>query len=201
MRRDTGRMLRAISTMVVLMTFFALAFAAQKEKPSKNAEAADPSAGVKLQPMNVKPGLWETTMTMTVAGEMPIPPGTLDQLTPEQRARVEARMKANSAGNTNTHTDKSCVTKEDLEKFKSDFGARGNGCSPTIISSTSSSAKAKISCETQGLSGTGTYEVEALDSEHLKGSSHATMTSGGHTMNMDGKFTSKWLGSSCEGIK
>jgi len=201
MRMNTGRMLRAISTLVVLMTFFALAFAAQKEKPSKNADAADSQAGVKLQPMNVKPGLWETTTSITTAGEMPIPPGTLDQLTPEQRARVEARMKANADAHTNTHTSKSCVTKEDLEKYKSDFGARADGCSPTIISSTSSSAKAKISCETQGLSGTGTYEVEALDSEHLKGSSHATLTSNGHTMNVDGKFASKWLGSSCEGIK
>ena len=191
MRMNTGRMLRAISTLVVLITFFALAFAAQKEKPSKNADAADPQAGVKLQPMNIKPGAWETTMSITTAGGMPIPSATLDQLTPEQRARVEARMKANSAGHTNTRTEKSCITKEDLEKYKSDFGARGEGCSPTIISSTSSSAKAKISCETQGLSGTGTYEVEALDSEHLKGSSHATLTSNGHTMNVDGKFASK----------
>jgi hypothetical protein len=44
-------------------------------------------------------------------------------------------------------------------------------------------------------------EVEALDPEHVKGSSHATMTGNGHTMNVDGAFTSKWLSSSCGDIK
>jgi hypothetical protein len=51
------------------------------------------------------------------------------------------------------------------------------------------------------MTGTGTYEVEALDPEHVNGTSHATMNGNGHTMNVDGKFTSKWLGSSCEGVK
>src|SRR5882724_1490051 len=54
-------------------------------------------AGGKFQPLDVKTGLWETTTTNTHSGEMPLPAELLDRLTPEQRARMEARMKANSA--------------------------------------------------------------------------------------------------------
>ncbi|HEX7958471.1 MAG TPA: DUF3617 domain-containing protein [Terriglobales bacterium] len=188
-------------TIAMLMTFFAVAVGAQNQKSAKNAnpQAAQP-AGVKLQPMNVKPGLWETTTTITVAGEMPIPAEVLNRLTPEQRARMEARMKANSNGHTNTDTHKSCVTKEDVENQRLHLGDN-SGCTQTILSSTSTSAKANISCEVQGMTGNGTYEVEALDPEHIKGASHATMTGNGQTRNVDGKFTSQWLGASCEGVK
>ena len=202
MKLHSRNLLWTISSIAVLLTGFALASSAQKQKSVKQAAApAAGPAGVKLQPMDVKPGLWETTTAMTVAGEMPVPAEMLKRLTPQQRARMEARMKANSAAHTNTHTSRSCVTKEDIEKFQSDFGTRENGCTPTILSSTSTSAKAKISCDTQGMTGTGTYEVEALDSEHLKGTSHAVMTGNGNTMNVDGRFTSKWVGSSCKGTE
>lgn len=185
----------------VLMTVFAVALGAQNQKSAKNANSQTSSAaGVKLQPINVKPGLWESTTIMTVAGGMPVPAEVLDRLTPEQRARMEARMKAGSNGHTNTDTHKSCVTKEDLENQRLHFGDRTE-CTQTILSSTSTSAKAKISCDVQGMTGSGTYEVEALDPEHVQGTSHATMTGNGQTMNVDGKFTSKWLGSSCEGVK
>ena len=188
-------------TIAMLLTFFALAVGAQNQKSPKNAnpQAGQP-AGVKLQPMNVKPGLWESTTTMNIAGEMPVPAEVLNRLTPEQRARMEARMKANSNGHTNTDTHKSCVTKEDIENQRLHLGD-SNGCTQTIISSTSTSAKANISCEVEGMTGNGTYEVEALDPEHIQGTSHATMTGNGQTRNVDGKFTSKWLGASCEGVK
>lgn len=203
MKLHTGNLLRAFVSTAVLVTLFALATGAQKQKSPNRAETtADRPAGVKLQPMDVKPGLWETTTTMTVAGEMPVPAEMLNRLTPAQRARMEARMKANSDAHTNERTHRSCVTTEDIEKYQTDFGAaRSNGCTPTILSSTRNSAKARISCDTQGMTGTGTYEVEALDSEHLKGSSHAVMTGNGHTMNVDGKFTSKWVGASCKGAE
>ncbi|HTE88846.1 MAG TPA: hypothetical protein VK639_07845 [Terriglobales bacterium] len=53
-------------------------------------------AADKLQPLNVKTGLWETTTTRITSGEIPIPAEMLARLTPEQRAKMEARMKANS---------------------------------------------------------------------------------------------------------
>lgn len=200
MTLDSASLLRTTLPVTLLLLTFAVGSGAQNKKPvTRTDDAIDRPAGMKLQPMDVKPGLWQTTTTMAVAGELPVSDEMLSRLTPEQRARMEARMKANSAAHTNTHTNTQCVTKEDLQKYESDFGAaRKNGCVPTILSSTSKSAKAKISCDTQGMTGTGTYEVEALDSEHLKGTSHTVMNGNGHTMKVDGTFTSKWVGASCK---
>src|SRR5579863_7235884 len=73
------------------------------------ASAAD------IKPIDVKPGLWETTVKNDVTGmpamQMPqIPEETLNRMPPEQRARVEAMMKGRGAGGTNT--SKSCITQE-----------------------------------------------------------------------------------------
>lgn len=53
----------------------------------------------KFQPLNVKTGLWESTTTSTTSGQMPLPSDMLAKLSPDQRARIEARMNANSAAN------------------------------------------------------------------------------------------------------
>ena len=65
-------------------------------------------AQAKFQPLNVKTGLWESTSTSTTVGQMPVPADLLAKLSPEQRAKFEARMKANSAPKTRTFTKKNC---------------------------------------------------------------------------------------------
>src|SRR5215471_1665648 len=73
-------------------------------------------AADKMQRLNVKTGLWEVTTTMSTQGETPVPAELLQRLTPEQRARMEARMKAQPAGRSRTTTEKNCLTEEDLAK-------------------------------------------------------------------------------------
>jgi hypothetical protein len=155
-------------------------------------------AADKIQPLNVKPGLWETTTMVTRSGEMPIPAEFLARMTPEQRAKLEARMKANSAQNTQTHTYKTCETKEKLQKTPF---ADAKECSLTIVSSTSSKAELRMSCQAEGLKSSGDMLVEALSPESIRGSGHMTATGGGRDMNMNTTLSSKWLGSSCESVK
>ncbi len=157
-------------------------------------------AADKLTPLNVKPGLWETTRTYKRVGAPPIPPEMLARLTPEQRARFEERMKANSAAHSTTSTTKSCVTREDLEKTPK-FGQDNSECAYTILTSTSTTAKGKISCETEGIKSNGAMEINVVDSEHVKGSSHATMSMNGQSMQMDATFVSKWVGAACGKVK
>lgn len=151
-----------------------------------------------IQPLNIKPGLWETTITHNVTGAPPIPAEMLNRLTPEQRARMEERMRANSAAHTTSSTSRGCTTKEDLQKDKLHLGKE---CTPTILASSSTMAKGKVSCESEGVKTTGSLEIEVLDQEHLKGSSHATVTTDGQVMNVDGTFTSKWVGPDCGTVK
>src|SRR5271170_8464285 len=44
-------------------------------------------AADEIQPLDVKLGLWETTWTSQSAGQVPIPPEAMANLTPEQRAK------------------------------------------------------------------------------------------------------------------
>lgn len=164
--------------------------------PSQTGPAHAPvvQQGVKYQPLDVKPGLWEKTATYKIAGNLPIPAGMLDKLTPEQRARFEARMNARSSGNTRTSTEQSCVTRQQLED-PIDFGDKN--CTLTILESTTSKASGNIVCKLQGMEMSGKAEFLAVDQEHITGSEHVTSTGGGNSMTTDVSFTSKWLGSNC----
>ena|SRR5438128_1350510 len=153
-----------------------------------------------LKPLNIKPGLWESTRTIKTAGEMPIPAELLNRLTTDQRARMEERMKAHSSSHANTTTEKHCVTREDLEKDRLKL-AEAKECTTTVLNSTSTSVKAKLVCDTEGMHATGMIELVAADPEHLNGSYHSTMNGNGHTMNMEGTWTSKWVGASCGNTK
>jgi len=181
-------------SMAALTIIWTVLLSAQPEKSSgQTRQASSANLGVKYQPLNVKPGLWEKTLTITRTGALPIPPEMLDRLTPEQRARMEARMKAHSAGHTSTNTERSCITREDLEKPLT----FDNQCTWTILESSSTKARGNVSCEAQGMKMTGNGEFAAPDPEHMKGSVHTTSTGSGQTMNIDATFTSKWVTASC----
>lgn len=173
---------------------------AQAQKPAKAMQASADSRTAKLQPLNIKPGLWESTRTIKRVGEMPIPAEMLNRLTPEQRARMEERMKANSAAHTNTTTEKHCVTKEDLERDSMKL-AEARECTTTVLNSTSTTIKAKIVCDVEGMHATGTLDLVAADPEHVNGLSRSSMNGNGHTMNVEGSWSSKWLGPSCGKVK
>jgi hypothetical protein len=164
-----------------------------------NSQLPSSQLKLKIQPLNVKPGLWETTTTYKRSGAPPIPPEALAKLTSEQRARLEERMNANSAGSNNTVTDKHCVTKEDVEK--ADFGQGKGECTYTIQTSTSTQAKGKYSCNVEGMKVNGALDVKAPDPEHIKGSSQGSLDGGSRTMNVESTFTSKFLSASCGNAK
>lgn len=163
------------------------------------ALAASALAASKIQPLNVKPGLWEVTTTITTQGAMPIPDGLLARMTPEQRARMEERMKASSAGAAHTTVRKECLTKEEQQKSEV-FTDNDRTCKPTILTSTSTRLEAKTVCNAEGINAEGSIQVEALNPENVRGTSHAVMT-GNHDMKVDGKLTSKWLGPDCGKVK
>jgi Protein of unknown function (DUF3617) len=153
-----------------------------------------------ITPFNVKEGLWEVTVTHSMTG-MPtvpnIPPDTLAKMPPEQRARVEAMMK----GTPSTDVRKDCVTKEKLEKHSAFSNNRGD-CKRTVVSSTGSKLELKIHCEEKQSSSDGTFLMEALASDNVKGTMHMVMNSNnGHAMNMDLTINSKYLGSDCGDVK
>lgn len=181
-----------------LLLMVSVALLASVNLFSQVPKASPSQHGVKYQPLNMKLGLWERTFTLTRAGAMPIPAEMLNGLSPEQRARIEERAKANSAAQTHTDTDKYCVTKQDLEKpFNPTTDAE---CTWTMFESTSTKARGNVSCEASGMKMNGNGEFEAPDPEHLNGSMHTASSGGGHSMTVDATIKSKWLSASCGNI-
>lgn len=142
-----------------------------------------------ITPMDVKLGQWETTVTSN--NSMPaIPPEILDKMPPEQRARIEERMK------NRTTVSQSCLKKEDLDKAMK-FGAEDTACTRTIVTSSRSKQEIHIECARGGSKQTGTLRIESTGSDSIKGSLELTV-SGTRPMTINTTFTSKWLGPTCK---
>src|ERR1700688_3067162 len=88
------------------------------------------------QAFDIKPGLWEIANTVQMSGLPPIP--NLDQMSPEQRARIEGAMKG-MAGSPRTTTVKSCVTREGIETAIAKANStKTNTCAPKLVSASAS---------------------------------------------------------------
>jgi len=148
-----------------------------------------------LHALDVKTGQWETTTTGQMTGMPAIPPEALARLTPEQRAKMESAMGARGA---KPMVSTYCLTKEKLEQAWN-TGQNAKNCTTNVTSSSSSKQEVHMECNQNGAKTIGTVKVEAVDSEHIRGSFQMMTASSdaGHTMNMNYTFTSKWLGAAC----
>jgi len=155
-------------------------------------------AADQIQPLDVKLGLWESSFTNQMSGMPPIPPEALANLTPDQRAKIEETMKARSSGAPIIR--KTCITQEKLDKYNS-FTDDRKTCTRTVTTSNSHKLEMRVECGEQGQKAAGTIRIEATDSENIKGTSQMVAGSGDHTMNVNGSFTSKWIGSDCGTVK
>ena len=145
-------------------------------------------------PLNVKTGEWESTITSDTSGQLPVPQEMIDKMTPEQRVRMEAMMKARGMQGARTTVTKHCVKKEDLDK---PFGNDNKACKPNIVSSSSTKQEIHMECEMGGGKQVGTLKFEAVDSGTVKGSMQMTASNGGRTMSVNSTFSAKWLGPAC----
>ncbi|HTR39501.1 MAG TPA: DUF3617 family protein [Bryobacteraceae bacterium] len=149
-----------------------------------------------FHPLDVKTGLWETTVRNQMSGMPALPPDMLNRLTPEQRAKVEAAMKAHAAQAPRTTISRSCMTREKLDK-PYDLTNQPKECTHKVITSNSSKQEVHFECAIGGGKQTGTVRVEAVDSENIKGTMQINMAAGERTSTTATDFSSKWLRSSC----
>lgn len=153
-------------------------------------------AAQKMEPLHIKPGLWE--MTITSSGQIPIPPEALARLTPEQRAKFEERMKARAEGETKTH--KECLTKEKLEKSMM-FEHEHQDCTRSVNTSTGSKLDLHFTCDKKGTKVDVAVLMEALNSETVKGTTHITGNGATNTFNMSSAFLGKWVSAACGDVE
>lgn len=130
--------------------------------------------------LNVKPGLWETTVSSpggsSAMGAGGIPPEALARMTPEQRAQVEAVMRARGGGSggqsgSQATVTKSCLTQDQLSRPLT-FGQDNNGaCKISLVTSSRARQEMSVTCDNAKFKSTGTLIIESQDSEHYTGQS------------------------------
>ncbi len=149
----------------------------------------------RAEPFDVKLGLWEVTHRTETSG---VPPIDTSGLTPEQRARLEAAMKARAG--TQTRTRRSCLTKEKLEKELFPTDEKNASCEHTVVSSTPTVREEKMAC-TGEQPITGDIRFEALSRERVKGEARMAVGEGSRSMTVHSTMTARWLGSDCGNVK
>jgi hypothetical protein len=155
-------------------------------------------AGDKIEPLNVKAGLWEvTTTTNPPSGKPTIPAEQLEKLSPEQRAQVEQYLKSRASQPAKTRIAKHCLTEEDVKKTLFDDLPQNASCHRTVITSTSHESTVRETCMEQGQNLSLLYHVTALDAENVKGE-FKSENSGESNWSVSGEFTAKRIGAMCE---
>jgi hypothetical protein len=126
-----------------------------------------------LDPLNIKTGLWEVTMTSKV-NLLPAP---------------------------TTSTYKSCVRKEDLNQYP--FTDPDANCNWKVIHSTGSEMEASGTCKPEGMGNvTFNMKLEAVNTENVKGTGQLTANGPAGTLNGIYSGMAKWIGAICpKGLK
>lgn len=149
-----------------------------------------------VTPLNIQTGLWQTTLNQTNHGSLGLPPEVAAQLSPMQRARAVAMLKAITPPPSRTYT--SCVTQKDLSQdpFPDKSHQNNTQCKETVLSSSSSAAKVHEVC-TGEVEVDATISYQASDPQHVAGTGHAVIAVGGQQMTTEGTLTSHWVGATC----
>jgi septal ring-binding cell division protein DamX len=155
---------------------------------------AFPMASQAAEKLNVKLGLWEITSQTETRGMPPLPKELLDKLTPEQRRKMEADIKAEQAKGPEKDTDRECITQKDLEQpFES---ANTKECKQTIVTTTRTSQEVRIVC-TGGVPGSGLLKVTTTSPEQMTGSLDLKLGAGAESMTINAKLQGRWLSADC----
>jgi len=150
--------------------------------------SAVPFAG-HAETLDIKTGAWEVTESTALSG-MPIPKEALAKMPPEQRAKVEASMPAR-AGSGKSHTSRSCVTREDLDRGQLAHSAEPN-CKRTVIAQNARHLEIEQVC-TGPEPSKSHFRFDAPSNERYTGS--IDMTRGDGKVHVD--LSGRWLGATC----
>jgi len=167
------------------------------------------------QNLNLKLGLWEFTSTTESKGDLisMMPAAEKARLeeakahmTPEQRAKMEALLKARTSmlGPTATpRVFKSCLTRESMQlKFANLSNSQyDSSCPTTPIRSTSTAFESRQACSTSGVNTNTLIVMEATDPEQFAGNVRSTVSGQNGTFEVRAHTTGKWLGSACGEVK
>lgn len=143
--------------------------------------------------LNVKLGLWEMTSIMRFSGVPPLPKEVMDKMTPEQRAKMIADLKAAAAEEPEEEVSSECITQEDLDK---PFSSADDDCTQTVVRTTRNTQEIRMSC-TGKIKGSGLLRVTTPTPETMTGELDLKTGEGPDAFTLKGKIKGRWLGPDC----
>jgi hypothetical protein len=149
---------------------------------------------------NIKPGLWEITNNPQVSGQMPIPDDQLAKMTPEQRARMEAAIKAYTANSAKPRVYKECMTPEKIARGFEIERADNASCKRKVVSSSSNELTLHDECNKPDQQSVSDVHFEIKGGTQMSGKINFVMTSKGKTMTINSIVQGKWLGANCGSV-
>jgi hypothetical protein len=157
-------------------------------------------ASDKIQPLNIRLGLWQMTYTTERNGGIAahtIRPELLAKMTPQQRARTKARLKAKAEQGPQVATKQYCLTEEKLKNatFSSEDS---RSCRRTMIASTVKIQQFHEECTDGKTKRTADGRFESSQPEALKGSLQVKSTAeDAKGVSTKMAIAGKWLANSC----
>jgi hypothetical protein len=150
------------------------------------------AAAADFQPLAVKPGLWEATMTSKVQ----LPDAMLANVPPERRAQMEAMMAGRGGQAT---VVKSCLTKDSLSRPLNFNNDARKTCQYNLVAASSTKQEVDIQCTAKdGKSTVGKMTFEVLSPESGRATMQMTQD-GGTKMNLT--INTRYLGPDCGDVK
>ena len=152
---------------------------------------------------NIKPGLWEVSINPQVSGEMPIPEDQLAKMSPEQRARVQAALKASMTKGAKPRVYKECMTPEKIARGF-DLNPHGDdpSCKRNVVSSSANAVTVHDECNKPEGKTVTDMHFEVKGGTQTSGKINIVMTSSaGKTMTVNSTVQGKWLAASCGTVK
>jgi len=146
-----------------------------------------PFALAHAESLDIKPGLWQITVTASNLTAM-IPPEAIANLPPQMRDQVMARMQ--QASHPQTH--QTCMTQEKIQKGIDLTNQTHGDCTELKVNQTSRSIEVTAQCQKNGNGAQMHMLYTALNRETIHGTMELTRADGSHPthIQMDGKFVS-----------
>jgi hypothetical protein len=139
--------------------------------------------------LDIKTGAWEVTLKTLMEG-MPIPKEAMAGMSPAQRAKIEASMRA-QAGQGKPHTSRSCVTRQDLDRGQLMHSDEPN-CKRKVITQNARHLEMEEVC-TGPEPSKSHFKFDATSSERYTGSIDMLRGDGKVHIDMSGR----WIGATC----
>ena len=149
----------------------------------------------------VKPGLWEVNVRGQIIGSVLVPKAVTQNMSPEEKAQLEARVAASLQAAAAGHTFRNCVTAEQLRKGFVVDNRRSNTCTRTVMQSSAKQMIIRLECKERDHNTIGMVRFVANNAASVTGTTDMAVTTAGKTMMVHSTTTAKWLNADCGALK